>query len=401
MHKNNLWLMLMVLQFLWLTAGCGGQETVAPAPGADQERANQRATAAVETVEAALRVSTVADVAVMDVLSPTPTIDPAALATAQAQLLATAAAATLTALPTRTPDLAATATEQSALLATMVASTLTAQPTTPSPTVAVAPVRPTSTEIPTATPTPTPVMTARGVVAADQLRLRSGPDTLFDMVALLDAGAELEILGRSTDSTWLRVRTTAGQEGWVAAEFVGADLPLDRLLVAPAPPTPAACNRTVASQLSGDWRRSELGCPTNNGRVTWSAYQPFERGLMLWRSDTDDAYIFYGYGAWADMPERWNEGMAVPDRGGAPGGLQAPIRGFGYVWGTRDEVFQGLGWATDKEKGFCALVQDFDRGFLLRSVGNGPCENGLYNFAVEPGFGLRFLKALSDGSWER
>lgn len=401
MSKTSLWLMLILLNILWLAAGCGEQELSAPATDAEQERASQRATAAVKTVEAALSVSSVASVPLVDVVSSTPTIDPAALATAQAQLLATAAAATLTAMPTPTTDLAATATEQSALLATMVASTLTAQPTKSSPTVAVATLRPTPTELPSATPTPTSVTTARGVVAAEQLRLRSGPDSLFEMVALLEEGAELELLGRSTDSTWLRVRTSAGQDGWVSAAYVSSEQPLARLAVAPSPPTPASCSRTVASQLSGDWRRSELGCPANNGRVTWSAYQPFERGLMLWRSDTDDAYIFYGYGAWAEVPERWGEGMSVPGRGNAPGGLQAPIRGFGYVWGTRDDVFQGLGWATDKEKGFCALAQDFDQGFLLRSVGNGPCENGLYNFAVEPGFGLRFLKARSDGSWER
>jgi hypothetical protein len=122
---------------------------------------------------------------------------------------------------------------------------------------------------------------------------------------------------------------------------------------------------------------------------------------MLWRQDTDRAYVFYNRGDWFASAEDWPEGAPVNNRSGAPAGLQEPHRGFGYLWGRDDAIFAGLGWATDTEKGFCARVQGFEKGFLLRSYPYGTCQGGLYNFAVEPGFGLTFLAALDNGTWRR
>jgi len=153
--------------------------------------------------------------------------------------------------------------------------------------------------------------------------------------------------------------------------------------------------------LAGLWSRAEFGCATAAAAITWAAWQPFERGHMLWRRDTDAAYAFFNSGRWLELPERWHDGLAIPSRGSAPGGLQAPVRGFGYVWGIRDDLYNGLGWATDQEEGFCALVQPFAQGFLLRSSTVESCWQGLYNFAREPGFGLTSLQVQSSGTWHR
>jgi|GEM_PF-2383961 len=436
MQRTSVQRVVMGILFLLMAAlminGCGSVAPAGPTPGPTRGTAGEIAeadavsTAAVQTVEAALRTESNPTRAATVAETPVPTLDVGALATAQTQLLNTAVAATLAAR-TPKPDPGAAETAQANTIATLLPAILTAQSTaTPLPTpipsdtqtatsTATSSATSTATPLPTptstatplpmptpaATATPTPATTGRGTVNTDQLRLRAGPDTVFDMVVMLHAEDELAVLGRSADRAWLRVRTADGQDGWVSAEFVSTTQPLEALAIAPSPPTPAACRIAVAGEVSSHWVRSELGCPSASARVVWSAYQPFERGFLLWRSDTDVAYVFTGDGNWRPLADRWNEGMSVPSRGNAPPGLQAPVRGFGYVWGTYEDIFQGLGWATDKEKGFCAWVQPFDRGFLLQSVGGGPCSGGLYNFTVEPGFGLAWIKAHDSGYWQR
>ena len=152
---------------------------------------------------------------------------------------------------------------------------------------------------------------------------------------------------------------------------------------------PTPCPQAVAGHFDALYSRSALGCATSDAKIVWSAWEPFERGGMLWRSDTDAVYAFYGAGSagetsggrWFQINERW-DGQPMRDRGAPPTGLQLPARGFGYVWSIRDDLFAMLGWAKDKEKGFCAQVQNFADGFILRSTPVDSChEEGLYNQA--------------------
>ena len=85
-------------------------------------------------------------------------------------------------------------------------------------------------------------------------------------------------------------------------------------------------------------------------------------------------------------------------RGPAPDGRLAPVRGFGWIWGTRDEVFNGIGWALDEEKGVCLLAQSFERGYALRSTNVDSCD-GNYNRANDPGFSPILLSVDSNGGW--
>jgi len=39
-----------------------------------------------------------------------------------------------------------------------------------------------------------------------------------------------------------------------------------------------------------------------------------------------------------------------------PAGMFSPILGFGKVWGHFSQVRQGLGWATDWEKGYTTSI---------------------------------------------
>ena len=163
---------------------------------------------------------------------------------------------------------------------------------------------------------------------------------------------------------------------------------------------PAACPASVDDRLillyEDGGGQARMGCPQGGANIVWSAWEPFERGSMLWRSDTDRSYAFLDNGSWGVIDATW-PGGDVPSRGDPPPGLTAPERGFGYVWSTSDALFNALGWARDGEKGFCALVQNFEQGFLLQSDPTPSCTGeNLYNYATASDWNT--LRIIASGS---
>ena len=92
--------------------------------------------------------------------------------------------------------------------------------------------RPTPTPTPTATvgssETPTPVSSSAqvvyGWVKPLKARLRAAPSLDADVISLLPAGTSLQLLGRTADGRWYRVRAlllpSGDVEGWMASEVV-------------------------------------------------------------------------------------------------------------------------------------------------------------------------------------
>ena len=174
----------------------------------------------------------------------------------------------------------------------------------------------------------------------------------------------------------------------------------------PAGEMPAAvptrvCTEPLDSQLVALFDPGLLGCPIAPIRIVWAAYEPFERGAMLWRSDNNLTYLMGAEGNWVYAEEAW-DGRELAGRGQPPAGLVAPQRGFGYVWEVRDEVFAQLGWAVAPEKGFCAALQSFERGFAFVSAAVSSCTaENLYNHVFEPGW-QPLLYAFGDsGRWRK
>lgn len=222
----------------------------------------------------------------------------------------------------------------------------------------------TATPVPALTTSPSPPLSSPQATVLQAVNLRTGPGQEYDTIRLMPVGESLALLARSQQGDWLQVVTSDGANGWAFAQYLNtsgatAQLPI---VVAPSlPPCPVAVDGALRSVYS----RSELGCPTGGARITWSAWQPFDGGAMLWRDDTNQVTVFYNGAGWTTLADQWNQVSPAPGRGVPPAGRQAPVRGFAWIWGNRDEVFRGLRWATDEEKGVCMLVQDFERGFAF------------------------------------
>jgi hypothetical protein len=113
----------------------------------------------------------------------------------------------------------------------------TATPTrtlTPSRTATAAP---TGTRTPTFRPSSTTAPTGRVAAGGDRLNLRQGPGTVYDVVALLNDGDTVTILGQDPTGAWVRV-SSQGTTGWAAAEFISLGASRNTLPVLTPPPTP-------------------------------------------------------------------------------------------------------------------------------------------------------------------
>lgn len=67
------------------------------------------------------------------------------------------------------------------------------------------------------------VMTCTARVNVNNLNLRSGPGTNFQVLDKLGIGEQLSVTGRNADTTWLRVRRANGTDGWVSAQYVSLE----------------------------------------------------------------------------------------------------------------------------------------------------------------------------------
>jgi len=157
----------------------------------------------------------------------------------------------------------------------------------------------------------------------------------------------------------------------------------------PTRPPATSCPQPVAPALAG-WLAAtpqpnlDLGCPRSPGVQTAGAWEPFERGQMLWRKDVLRVMVLEDNGRWAVYEDNWHEGDAAWDASlNAPAELFQPVRGFGLVWREQPGVRDALGWATQPEVSFDASVQSFERALLIADPGSG-----------------RLWALFSDGVWE-
>lgn len=164
----------------------------------------------------------------------------------------------------------------------------------------------------------TPSGEETAVVLADRLNLREGPGLDRAVVGVLRRGERVTVLVRSADGAWLRVRTAAGQEGWVAAAFVGRESgaagettrPIRRsLLVQPR----LGGDFYVLSWPDGALRRLSTGLDPvlspDGRRVAFTRWEE-PRGLWVIGSDGRDERLVFGANR-ARLPTWSPDGHAV------------------------------------------------------------------------------------------
>lgn len=173
-----------------------------------------------------------------------------------------------TPLPSETPAAVSSPTEAIARLQPVKVSPepLPAEtPTLPAPTAIPIPTK--VVDIPTETPNVVPVEPI--VIAGENdINLRRGPGTDYEVVGTLGAGDSLNIVGRNNDSSWWQV-STPDDVAWVSAGVVKVNNAGDAIPVIEAPPVPIQPTATAIPQPA-------TAVPTEPAQAPASAAIPAE-----------------------------------------------------------------------------------------------------------------------------
>lgn len=97
-------------------------------------------------------------------------------------------------------------------------------------------------------------------------------------------------------------------------------------------------------------------CPLTQNQIG-AAFQPFENGYMVWRSDTRTIYVLHKDGRFEEYPDTWVEGRSNPVTDTPPAGYVKPERGFGEVWGSRPYIRESLGWGLATEVAYTMTLE--------------------------------------------
>lgn len=133
----------------------------------------------------------------------------------------------------------------------------------------------------------------------------------------------------------------------------------------PNAPTPMLPTVTPSAVPPSGYCSPSSGCPGYNISTLQAAYQPYQNGFMIWRSDTRIVWIFTNDGivTWF-YPESYENQPDNPVTDSPPAGLVKPISGFGRVWGNNAFVQNALGWATAAEQGY-SMTLETDSGQIF------------------------------------
>lgn len=103
-----------------------------------------------------------------------------------------------------------------------------------------------------------------------------------------------------------------------------------------------------------------------------TAYQLFENGFLIWRSDTGRITLFtttyvsgFNQDQYANLPDN-------PITDAPPIGRFKPVSGFGRVWGNFPDVRNALGWGLGTESGYQATFRSRDENGLQTTCFNLP-----------------------------
>lgn len=109
-----------------------------------------------------------------------------------------------------------------------------------------------------------------------------------------------------------------------------------------------------------------------------AAYEPFERGFMIYLSDRKQIWVFIrasltntpansqaNFGQWLAYPDTFQDGQPETDPTFvAPARLLQPKRGFGKVWRENAAVRNGIGWGSDWEQSYNTNAATYPIGTL-------------------------------------
>ena len=107
----------------------------------------------------------------------------------------------------------------------------------------------TPTRTPTSTPTPTPMPTYVAKITAELVNLRSGPGDEYDVLEIIPAGEQVELVGKTQNGAWIMARVADGEKGWIYRDLLQPEAGAQMMVLTP-PPTPTPSPPKISVELA-------------------------------------------------------------------------------------------------------------------------------------------------------
>lgn len=116
-----------------------------------------------------------------------------------------------------------------------------------------------SIQSPTAPKTPEVVATPSipMAIAKNDINLRQGPGTGYELIGTLASGGKVEVIGKTADGTWLKVRIPSGaqtQEAWISAGLVTQTGPTEKIAIVAYSGGQTRSSNRCCFKTRGAWR---------------------------------------------------------------------------------------------------------------------------------------------------
>ena len=93
--------------------------------------------------------------------------------------------------------------------------------------------------LPDLSETAVPDANARALINEGMLNVRSGPSMEYPVVVAIGNGNYVQVIGRDASSTWIKVVTHTGHQGWLNSIYTTMTVPLSAVPAVAVPPMPA------------------------------------------------------------------------------------------------------------------------------------------------------------------
>ena len=221
--------------------------------------------------------------------------------------------------------------------------------------------------------------TVAGILALPQVQARINPPTATALPTVSSSTNTPQftpteaVAATVTLTPVITVLPTATTEPSKAPSSTNVPSATEAPTAVPVPPTASCPNVNGVFAIPWSQVQTKIGCARGQAINGLVVEENFQSGRMMWRQPIDyaQALVLFSNGIWTLYRHApFVEGSAdypCSDANTPAQSPPTPRRGFGTMWCDISAIRNGLGNATDAERGFTGSMQEFDRGFMIQT----------------------------------
>ena len=148
------------------------------------------------------------------------------------------------------------------------------------------------------------------MISKDKLNARSGPGTVYSVVAKINSGVSVEITGQN--GKWWRTKLPDGRTGWMHKDYVDASGALSGVSEVSAPPAPIRNTPTPRAPSRGTVASSRTDFVGQQGVNGWTYQMEEQRGSGVFKEMPQYDGACWKTGTWETSVRLCKDGEVHP-----------------------------------------------------------------------------------------